>query len=351
MVSAEIALLLSKMDLERGRVFWRSFSDSIHSPPLQLLNPSKVDDRDDMVGMYFSTWISHTKNMNYKILERSDELSSMSKSLLCQLKTGLKIVTFPFLAPLYKLGASASSKQGKTMEAFYAHQKEDYDSFRENMLHARPWLMYSFPIKEEGKMVWVDVGGGTARNLEYLPPNIVRANFAKIIILDVSPSLLQMATRRIESMGLSDIVHVIEEDFTSTGVFENLPAKSTVDVVTMSYSLSMIPDKRQALKHASELVKPNGNGVVMVADFFALPKVMICEANPSIGIGKFFRNLESVFHKKWFANDHVYLLEEDVLNLLNSGNLEKVWDCRERGSVPFLPFLKPYHGLCISKSK
>lgn len=44
-----------------------------------------------------------------------------------------------------------------------------YDNFRENFLHARSDLMDSVPIKKDGKMVWIDVGGGTARNLEFLP--------------------------------------------------------------------------------------------------------------------------------------------------------------------------------------
>lgn len=44
-----------------------------------------------------------------------------------------------------------------------------YDNFRENFLHARSDLMDSVPIRKDGKMVWIDVGGGTARNLEFLP--------------------------------------------------------------------------------------------------------------------------------------------------------------------------------------
>lgn len=351
MISEELALLISKMDLKRGRIFWRSFSDSVHSPPLELLNPVRVDDTGDMVGMYFSTWISHLKDVNFDLLERNDKLCGEATGVLGQLWTGLKIVSFPFLASLYKLSANAKSQQGKAMEAFYAHQKGDYDSFRENMLHARPWLMHSFPINSEGKMIWVDVGGGTARNLEYLPPKIVREKFSKIVILDVSPSLLEMAKERVEAMGLSDIVTLVEEDFTATKAFDSLPAKGSVDVVTMSYSLSMIPDKVQAVKHAIELLKPNGKGRFMIADFFALPTIMVRDQNPCRGLGRIARSFESVFHKKWFANDHVYLLEESIVDLLDGDKVRKIWDVRERGSVPFLPFLRPHHGLCIAQTK
>lgn len=41
-------------------------------------------------------------------------------------------------------------------------------------------------------MVWVDVGGGTARNLEFFALKTVRQFFAKIYIVDVSRSLLEV---------------------------------------------------------------------------------------------------------------------------------------------------------------
>uniref|UniRef100_A0A7S2JY84 Uncharacterized protein n=1 Tax=Leptocylindrus danicus TaxID=163516 RepID=A0A7S2JY84_9STRA len=108
-----------------------------------------------------------------------------------------------------------------------------------------------------------------------------------------------------------------------------------------------------AIKHASMLAKPDGEGYVMVSDFFALPSSMIREENPSVGFGRFLRSCESAFHKKWFANDHVYLLEEDILGLMKNKNngLVNIWDSRERGDIPFLPFLKPFHGLVIGQTE
>ncbi len=38
--------------------------------------------------------------------------------------------------------------------------------------------------------------------------------------------------------------------------------------MTFSYSLSMIPDKSAALKSAVKLLKPKGEGVMGIADFF-----------------------------------------------------------------------------------
>jgi hypothetical protein len=42
--------------------------------------------------------------------------------------------------------------------------------------------------------------------------------------------------------------------------------------------------------------------------------------------------------------DHVHLLDDDQLDI-GGDSLTPVWDNRERGKVPFLPFLRPYHGV------
>lgn len=81
------------------------------------------------------------------------------------------------------------------MEAFYESQKDQYDSFREQMLFARPVLAECIPIRKPlsgGKMIWLDIGGGTARNLEFLTVETIRNNFQKIIVVDVSLSLLEV---------------------------------------------------------------------------------------------------------------------------------------------------------------
>ena len=82
------------------------------------------------------------------------------------------------------------------MESFYKYQKEGYDAFREGLLHARPNLMESFPLKKGGKMVWLDVGGGTARNLEFFSVEVIRKYFKAIYVVDISASLLEIAQNR-----------------------------------------------------------------------------------------------------------------------------------------------------------
>jgi len=342
-INQEITHLMKKMDHSRGKIFWRTFADDVHSAPLHWLKPERVDDSDDRVGMYWTTWIAHLNNVDVAYEERCD--TKQSKGFVADLVTGVKVVTFPVWKPLV---ASTIKQAGhaKDMESFYKYQKEGYDAFREGLLHAKSALMESFPLKKQGNMVWVDVGGGTARNLEYFPPEVIRKYFKKIIILDISASLLEVAQHRINLMGLSDIVTVIEHDFTADSALKlkEMPQLGTVDVVTMSYSYSMIPNQKAAMTNATLLLKKDG--YVCIADFFQKGNFDDCLPPFSRSV----RHAESVFHKNWFALDHVHLLADQQLEVAQQGGmLELEWDNRFRGGVPFLPFLQPYHGVYIMK--
>jgi S-adenosylmethionine:diacylglycerol 3-amino-3-carboxypropyl transferase/ubiquinone/menaquinone biosynthesis C-methylase UbiE len=340
-INEEITALISKMDPVRGKIFWRTFADEVHCATLKWLNPVKVDDSDDRVGMYWSTWIADIKNADVAYERRED--TKVEKGLISNLWTGAKMVTFPFWKPLVASSLKATG-HAKEMESFYKYQKEGYDAFREGLLHARPVLMEAFPLHKNGGIVWIDVGGGTARNLEYFSVSVIRKYFKHIYILDVSSSLLEMAQRRIDTMGVSDIVTVVEHDFTADSVFSVLPKAGTVDVITMSYSFSMIPKQEDAVKNAIKLLRPKGH--LAIADFFlhgrhddALPDFQ-----------RVVRKLESKFHKWWFEQDHVHLLGAKQIRM-GSPALEIVYDERFRGGVPFLPFLVPYHGVLIQQKK
>ena len=316
-----------------------------------------MDDFDDRVGMYWTTWISYLKDVNVNYEERIDTLQK--KSSLDNFFTGMKVVTFPLWRPIVTMLLNDESKNGtnkednthrNNMEGFYKYQKQDYDSFRENLLHGKAALMESIPLRKgpkgssKGDLVWVDVGGGTARNLEYFTVETLRKNFKKIYLIDISASLLEVARERVKTMGLEDIVVVLEHDFTASSVFSVLPAVGTADIVTFSYSFSMIPKQAVAMQTASKLLK--SGGMVAIADFFQKGNYDDCLPP----LSKKVREIESTLHKKWFALDHVYLLGDKQLEM-GGPDLVPVWDNRFRGSVPFLPFLQPYHGVYVLKKK
>ncbi len=149
---------------------------------------------------------------------------------------------------------------------------------------------------------------------------------------------------RIDAMGLGSIAKVVEHDVTAESLLEVLSGKGTVDVVTMSYSFSMIPNQKAAMDNIIQLLKPNG--CVAIADFFLRGNYDDC-LSP---LFRRFRAAECLFHKNWFAFDHVYLLEDSQVDI-KLESLESIWDNRFRGAVPFLPFLRPYHGVRIMRKK
>src|SRR5262245_43616749 len=117
------------------------------------------------------------------------------------------------------------------MESFYSGQAEAYDDFRKRLLKGRQelWNM----IQPPPGATWIDMGGGTGANLDYFGDRI--AQLSKIYVLDLSPSLLKVARQRAVSKGWTN-VETVEADATTFH-----PPTGQVDVVTFSYSLTMIP--------------------------------------------------------------------------------------------------------------
>ena len=114
--------------------------------------------------------------------------------------------------------------------------------------------------------VWVDLGGGTAFNVQtmlssYLPLECFRA----IYVVDLAKPLCEQAQRKVDTIpGWKGVVHVVHGDATtfippsspsSDGGSEE-PGLGSVDLVTFSYSLSMMPPFLDAVDHAAALLKP-----------------------------------------------------------------------------------------------
>jgi S-adenosylmethionine-diacylgycerolhomoserine-N-methlytransferase len=70
------------------------------------------------------------------------------------------------------------------LESFYGGQAEAYDSFRRRLLLGRAELYREVPHPEQG--VWVDLGGGTGSNLEFLGPRL--ESLRKVYLVDLTPS-------------------------------------------------------------------------------------------------------------------------------------------------------------------
>ncbi|GMH65735.1 hypothetical protein TrLO_g14495 [Triparma laevis f. longispina] len=364
-INSEISILMKNMDPANGRVFWRSFANDVHSPILQHLNPVEIDQYPevegahagqyayhscDRVGMYFSSWIANISDCGNTIEPRSvswdSDATTFDTSFFTTLKTGFKIVSFPIKQAigLVETKKDTANGHGKNIEAFYQDQASVYDSFRENFLHARCPMLTCIPTKTVGDMVWIDVGGGTARNLEFIPVDVLKKKFKKIIVVDISPSLLEVAKARVAKHGLSDVVECVCCDFTDEkSVKKHLPKAGTVDIVTFSYSLSMIPNKKCALENAQRLLKSKGDGCLGVADFFERSGREHLLQYPI----QLLRWLESKAHKYYFRCDGVHLLTDEVFESGLDESMSKQFEEKFRGSVPLLPILRPYQGFAF----
>ncbi|TWT92531.1 class I SAM-dependent methyltransferase [Neorhodopirellula pilleata] len=209
------------------------------------------------------------------------------------------------------------------LESFYSGQAENYDAFRARMLHGRRELIASIDFPPGG--VWVDLGAGTGENV--LAAGERAGQLSEIHLVDLSPSLLAVAPRNAARAGV-DCVHTHLADATR---FEREP--ESVDVVTCSYSLTMIPDWFEALAAAERMLRPGGT--IAVVDFYVSRKYAT-EGMKQHGW------LRRAFWTHWFAADNVHLTGDHIAMLHRRFEVQRF---EERfGKIPYLPLVRaPYY--------
>lgn len=174
------------------------------------------------------------------------------------------------------------------LESFYAGQAGDYDRFRQRLLVGRESLYRSLVDRSRGG-VWIDFGGGTGSNLETIADRL--GTFDAIYVVDMSPSLLSRLRDRCSRHGWTN-VHGIEGDATDWQ-----PPDGRADVVTFSYSLTMIPDWFAAIDNAARILRTEG--LIGVVDFYVSRKY----PDPPLRRHRWWTRS---FWPLWFANDNVY---------------------------------------------
>lgn len=201
------------------------------------------------------------------------------------------------------------------LESFYGHQAAHYDEFRKRLLSGRRELHTDPNIEAKG--VWVDMGGGTGSNLEFFGDRV--ANFEKIYIVDLSCSLLAVAARRIKRHRWTN-VELVTADATTF-----MPPKPA-DLVTFSYSLSMMPKWFAAIDQAHSILKDGGS--IGVVDFFVSPKFSVADR---VRHGWWTRT----FWPAWFATDNVQLTPDHVEYLHYVFNSQVFH--QNAAPIPFVP--------------
>ena len=178
------------------------------------------------------------------------------------------------------------------MDNFYSGQAADYDDFRRRLLLGRESLwdkLLTDPERPPENLTWIDMGGGTGANLDFFGDKI--RSLQKVYVVDLAGSLLKVADERIQKNGWSN-VQTAEADATTY-----IPPEQKVDVVTFSYSLTMIPDWFAAIDHAYNLLKPGGR--IGVVDFYVSRKYPM---------ENHLRHswMKRSFWPVWFACDNVF---------------------------------------------
>jgi betaine lipid synthase len=175
------------------------------------------------------------------------------------------------------------------------------------------------------KPIWVDIGGGTGYNIEAMQAYLDVPNFfSKVYLVDLSPSLLDVARKRFDRLGWD--VEVVCQDARTFRLqdYENrhgihktvLPQESLnsgddvpdvgAGLVTLSYSLSMIPDYYSVVDSIPSLL--SSDGILGVVDFYVQSIVEI--SGRTYTGGSFNRHvtwLGRVFWRAWFDVDRVGL--------------------------------------------
>lgn len=212
------------------------------------------------------------------------------------------------------------SDHASRMENFYAGQAGDYDAFRKRLLPGRQDL-WSRLVDQKPGGVWVDMGGGTGANLEFFGD--ARENWRKIYIVDLSQSLLNVARQRADKAGWRQ-VETVRADATSF-----VPDEGQADVVTFSYSLTMIPDWFAALENADSFLADEGR--VGVVDFFVSRK------HAADGEESHAWSTRTGW-PTWFAMDSVFLSPDHVPFLRRRFKVEHF--AGNRTKVPYLPLVR-----------
>lgn len=210
---------------------------------------------------------------------------------------------------------SNGSSHADRLESFYAGQAEGYDDFRKRLLHGRKELLDELPINEGDR--WVELGGGTGATVEMLGDR--RQSLAKLEIVDLCPSLLEIARRRIRSNDWTNVV-ATEADATT------YQPSSAVDAVIFSYSLTMIPNWFAAIDNAIRMLRPGG--FIAVVDFYVSRK------HPLPGL-KAHGFVTRTFWPAWFCRDDVFPSSEHLPYLKSRFHTVRLDESRQK--IPYLP--------------
>ncbi|OTA64281.1 hypothetical protein K449DRAFT_328071 [Hypoxylon sp. EC38] len=229
----------------------------------------------------------------------------------------------------------SNGNQQDALESFYKKQAGAYDATRKVLLKGREdmlalaaaQLAHRTKNNKNKRRIWVDVGGGTGWNIEAMSRFVdVPRFFDSVYLVDFSPSLCEVARKRFQRLGWENVNVICQdarkfrlEDYEPTpqrgctsgsptrGYFsQERPKDGGADLITMSYSLSMIPDYYSVIDSLPSLLSPNG--IIGVVDFYVQSQVDVNFRNYTGGlVNRHVNFFGRTFWRAWFDIDRVAL--------------------------------------------
>ncbi|KAI1342775.1 hypothetical protein F5Y15DRAFT_268700 [Xylariaceae sp. FL0016] len=228
--------------------------------------------------------------------------------------------------------------QQDALESFYKTQAGAYDTTRKALLKGREDMLalaaahlehkasQRDKVGEASRRIWVDIGGGTGWNIEAMSRFVdVPSFFNSVYLVDFSPSLCDVARKRFTRLGWKNAKVICEdarkfrlEDWEptlhgsrprspdSSYFSHDRPTHGGADLITMSYSLSMIPDYYSVIDSLPALLAPNG--IISVVDFYVQSCVDVSFRNYTGGlVDRHVNFFGRTFWRAWFDIDRVAL--------------------------------------------
>lgn len=146
------------------------------------------------------------------------------------------------------------------MDAMYRHQRHFYDATRKFYLLGRDRMLNKIELGDCDQVA--EIGCGTGRNLKVLAERFPTSTFYGI---DASFQMLEKAKAKFEASRIRNVqlACVLAENFSPQSSFG---VDLQFDSIIFSYSISMIPSWKQAIRAALSSVRPGGT--ILIVDFF-----------------------------------------------------------------------------------
>lgn len=151
---------------------------------------------------------------------------------------------------------AATARHAASMDRKYRIQRLAYNATRRYFLLGRNEAIAELGLQTARHVL--EIGCGTGRNIALM---LEATPHLAIDAIDISAEMLKSAAARVGGRSNVRLVRADAETFEPDDVF----GRPTYDAVLMSYTLSMIPDWREALARGLSSVAPGGR--LVIADF------------------------------------------------------------------------------------